>query len=151
MTSVLITGGTVNITSSVYGIYAYESCIYISGGNVTVSSNYDAIYGEYGVSIEGGTVSAKCTNTSDGDDTYRAINPGSADFILSSGLEVKASTEPGGTLGSFVLGNLEMYDYITIKKAPPAGGYPMGEVDGDGNVNAMDSYSLKLILAGVYK
>ena len=139
-----INGGTVKIEADVSGIYAYDDycTVNISGGTIEIIAGGDGIYAN-DVSIEDGTVTVKSTNT-DYDPGYWALNVYYID--IADTLTVQASTTVDGELGEYVAANHNSYKKIVIE--PASSDFLLGDINGDGEVNAKDSNLLKQMIAG---
>ena len=68
---------------------------------------------------------------------------------VAEGMKIQASTTADGALGEYVAANHNSYKKIVIK--PAASTVLLGDINGDGEVNAKDSNLLKQMIAGSYK
>ncbi len=111
---------TLRIQSAATGLYAKYGSIIINSGSLDTQGNEYGLYAKKNITVNGGTVTAKCTNTSSADDSlYYAIYAygsfGFADCVTAS-----ASTVSSGSplVATFQVQNLSTYDYVSLKSDP---------------------------------
>lgn len=99
--SVVITGGTIDVTSTTdKGILAYAN-INISGGTTTITSKYKCIKTESNLTISGGTITAVATGSSSSSGTPEGIEAKGAITISGGTIYAQSNDDAinsGGTL-----------------------------------------------------
>ncbi|MBQ9740748.1 MAG: Cna B-type domain-containing protein, partial [Kiritimatiellae bacterium] len=113
---VTIEGGEVNIAADGHGILAnLNNCtVEIKDGKTQISGGYHGVNTQYSnLFITGGEVDIKATSMdSEMDTEYTAVKVATFD---ATGMNVRASTEPDGTLGAYVKSIHDTYDWIRIE------------------------------------
>lgn len=113
---VTIEGGEVNIAADGHGILAnLNNCtVEIKDGKTQIFGGYHGVnMPKSTLEITGGEVDIKATSTdSEKDAQYTAVNVATFD---ATGMNVRASTEPDGTLGAYVKSSHDTYDWIRIE------------------------------------
>lgn len=112
-----IESSTVNLYGSAYGLSGQNSII-INGGAVNITATRYAVNTTEDFYVYGGTLSAKCINTSSMyDDLYYAIHT-DGEFGFGDSLIPQISTEINGPLTyDFLFSQVPTYDYITLTPA----------------------------------
>ncbi|MBR6594733.1 MAG: carbohydrate-binding domain-containing protein [Clostridia bacterium] len=127
---ITINGGTVELSTYYACILSYGGEVIINDGDITAESESRAgIYSYYGVTVNGGNVTATGGN--------RAISCELSDnFSVAEGMKIQASTTVDGELGEYVAANHDSYKKIVITTPDVI---LLGDVTGDGKVNALDA------------
>ncbi len=108
---VLSGNGTLNINGKYYGINSMGN-ITITGGNYNIYAERYAVFAHKNLIVTSGNIDAKATSD------YYESNAHALryyeSFSVSGTLDIRASTEPNGTLGEYDIAKHEDYDWIKI-------------------------------------
>ena len=139
---ITINGGTVEVSTYYACILSYGGEVIINDGDITAESESRAgIYSYYGVTVNGGNVTAI------GGGSKAISYDYSGSFTVAEGMKIQASTTVDGTLGEYVAANHDSYKKIVIK--PDASNVLKGDVNGDGYVDNLDAAMILKYDAGI--